>query len=108
MAKYCKRGSQNNKLKTVTYGTALVSFLAVRCLHQVQAVHKYPIDTGKIFKDFYIDDLLTEKDSQEEAHCIKHKIVTILAAGDFSIQKWTSNDNSFLHDIPRRCETSLG
>lgn len=97
------------ELKTVTYGTASASFLAVRCLHQlaIESEHEYPLGSEKILKDFYVDDLLTGAETKDEIIRIKNEISSILAKGGFTLQKWASNDNGLLRDIPRQCDTTV-
>ena len=55
-------------LNTVTYGTAAASFLSIRCLMQLatEIEGQDPKISKIIRKDFYIDDLITGGDSNNE------------------------------------------
>lgn len=50
---------------TITYGTALASFLATRCLKHLADQDANKLSTGsvRVRRDFYMDDLLTGADS---------------------------------------------
>ena len=54
------RELQHYALRTVTYGTASVSFLATRCLAQIAQENKtqHPIACSAIANDFYVEDLM--------------------------------------------------
>ena len=82
------------ELKTLTYGTAAASFLAIRCLMQLaQDCEEESPDIARIIrKDFYVDDLLTGASTIEQASLIARQVSQILSAGCFELRKWVSND----------------
>lgn len=77
----------NQKFETVTYGTASASFIAIGCLHQlaVDASLQYSLGSQKIFRDCYVDDLLTGADTKEEVHRFKSEIISILTKSGFNL-----------------------
>lgn len=94
-------------LRTVTYGLASSSFLAIRCLFQLArgCEDTHPKISHIIKNDMYVDDLLTGADTLEEASYICKNIAEILKSGCFELRKWISNDVSILHSV-RSSETS--
>lgn len=71
------------ELNTVTYGTAAAPYLATRTLNQiaVDCKDEYP-NAENVIKDFYVDDILSEANTVEEAK----KIISELNSqkGDFN------------------------
>lgn len=61
---------QEFMLKTVTYGTKTVSYLATRCLVQLGNKCNDPELAKIIQRDFYVDDLWTGADTDEQCHDI--------------------------------------
>jgi hypothetical protein len=86
------------QLLRVTFGTASAPYLAVRTLHQLaEDEGSFNPDAAKVIKrDFYMDDLMTGKDTLEDAISLAKDIDTILKKGGFVLQKWCSNDAQFL------------
>lgn len=86
------------RLLRVTFGTASAPFLAVRTLQQVSQDEgkDHPIEARIIKEDFYVDDLISGRDNVEDAVKSALKITEILRKGGFILQKWSSNDESFL------------
>jgi Reverse transcriptase (RNA-dependent DNA polymerase). len=86
------------ELNTVTYGTKSAPYLAIRCLKQVayEFQDQFPIASEIILRDFYVDDLITGFDSEEEAITICKEIIFILNSVRFPLRKWTSNSSRFL------------
>lgn len=60
------------ELLTLTYGTSSASFLAMRCVQHLaqRCDSQFPAGAKCVSRDFYIDDLLTEADTIEEAKLI--------------------------------------
>lgn len=86
------------ELNTVTYGTASAPYLAIRCLLQLskENAENFPIASKIIARDFYIDDLLTGADSEDEVLQIQKDVSGILASAGFQLRKWISNDSTLL------------
>jgi hypothetical protein len=61
------------KLNTVTYGTASAPYLAIRTLQQLaqDEEQNYPIGARALERDFYVDDLLTGKNTLEKATLLR-------------------------------------
>lgn len=81
------------RLKTVTYGTASASFLAIRTLHQLafDVKDNYKLAHDAILNDFYVDDLLTGADSFDKSINIRDQLINALQTGGFELKKWASN-----------------
>lgn len=86
------------QLRTVTYGTACAAFLAIRCLHQlaIENQSSHPMASKAIFKDFYVDDLLTGTNSIEQTRKLRDDLNKILESSGFQLRKWISNNNEIL------------
>lgn len=95
------------RLKTITYGTAAASFLAIRCLQYLaqENVSSKPLGAKAILEDFYVDDMLSGADSVEQLEQLRREVDAILKSGGFELRKWSSNDVRVLQGIP---EASLG
>lgn len=81
------------KLKTVTYGHASAPHNAIRTLVQCAIDHEdqFPMGARLVRENFYVDDLLTGADSQEEVSYIKKELTNLLKLGGFPITKWKTN-----------------
>nr|CAH7760091.1 unnamed protein product [Callosobruchus chinensis] len=92
---------QTFQLCTVTYGTASASWLAVRCLKQLALEHAetFTHSSNVLARDFYMDDLLTSCESEEQAIKTCDDLISILAAGCFHLQKWSSNSERVLKHV---------
>lgn len=97
---------QDFRLLRVTFGTASAPYLAVRTLQQLadDEGHVCPEAAKTIKEDFYVDDLMSGKDSLSGAMELAKNIDAILQKGGFILQKWCSNSAEFLKhfDITRR------
>ncbi|XP_065094221.1 uncharacterized protein LOC135714779 [Ochlerotatus camptorhynchus] len=89
------------ELKTVTYGTACAPFLATRVLQQLadDEQDNFPRAAEVLRKDFYVDDLFSGADSEEEAIELREQLDTLLSKGGFTLRKWASNIPAVLHDV---------
>nr|CAI5846010.1 unnamed protein product [Callosobruchus analis] len=86
------------QLKTVTYGTAAASFLAIRCLYELarEGDKEHP-DISEIIKSgFYVDDLLTGASTVEEATRVSQQVFQVLSKGCFVLRKFYSNKQEIL------------
>ncbi|CAH2105154.1 unnamed protein product [Euphydryas editha] len=85
------------RLKTVTYGLASSSFLSTRCLWQLgQECTDKSIETI-IKHDFYVDDLITGANSEDELLYIQTSVSNTLRKGCFNLRKYKSNCKSILN-----------
>lgn len=85
---------QTFELKMFIYGTASAPILATKCLIELanEVETQSPTITEIIQKDFYVDDLLTEAKTIEDAIDLRHKISRILRTAGFQLRKWASNE----------------
>ncbi|XP_073959815.1 uncharacterized protein [Choristoneura fumiferana] len=92
---------QSYQLLTVTFGTAAAPYLAVRTLHRLadDEAHLYPRAAVVVRNSFYMDDLMTGHDDLRELQSICKEINTLLNAGGFQMQKWSSNSEELLVEL---------
>lgn len=91
------------RLTTVTYGTTSASFLATQCLVTLaeNVKESYP-DTARIIgRDFYMDDLMTGADTEEECLKSQQEISDILNSAKLKLRKWCSNSVRVLDKIDK-------
>ncbi|GJQ83979.1 hypothetical protein Trydic_g5713 [Trypoxylus dichotomus] len=89
------------KLNTVTYGTTSAPFLAMRCLKQLAIENKlqFPQACEAINNDFYVDDLLTGSQSEQELISLSKNIDAVLKQACFELRKWNSNSHHVLQPL---------
>ena len=92
---------QEYRLATVTYGTAPASFLATRCLVVLadQVYNDDPIASYEIRNSFYMDDLMSGSDNEDEAIQLRSTIHATLDSGCFPLRKYRSNSPKLLSSI---------
>jgi len=89
------------KLLTVTYGTASAPYLAMKCLKQLAQDEKdhYPVGSRIADQDFYVDDLMSGGDTEEEGIIIQQEIQQLCLRGGFKLRKWSSNSQKILDKL---------
>lgn len=92
---------QMYKLDTVTYGTKSASFLAIRSMQQLASDERinFPLGSQIVYRDFYVDDLISGGNTIEEVNEIRTQTIKLLEKGNFMIRKWCSNDPRILEGI---------
>lgn len=82
----------------MTYGNASSPYVAVKCLFYLaeEVESEHPCTSKVIKRDFYMDDLLTGSNSQEEILELQKIVSSILRSAGFSLRKWLCNDNEIL------------
>ncbi|XP_052892561.1 uncharacterized protein LOC128300513 [Anopheles moucheti] len=100
-----KEGSENVstfQLNTITYGTACAPYLAIRTLRKIFEDHEESHPKAMCwYNDFYVDDLLSGADTEEEVQQIRSQLVEMLGSAGFRIRKWASNAANALKDVPK-------
>ncbi|XP_043461973.1 uncharacterized protein LOC122498348 [Leptopilina heterotoma] len=88
------------QLNTVTFGITASPYLATRCLLKLADDNQdlYPNASRVIKDDFYVDDMLTGADTEEEIVDIKNDVNKILSSAGFKLQKVHSNADLPQHD----------
>lgn len=97
------RPSENEELKvfnlnTVTYGNASSPYLAVRCLFELaEELDTHLPNISKIIRrDFYMDDLLTGSNDQEELLALQKYLTVNLNSAGFPLRKWLCSNSELL------------
>ncbi|XP_052895602.1 uncharacterized protein LOC128302790 [Anopheles moucheti] len=100
-----KEGSENVstfQLNTITYGTACAPYLAIRTLRKIFEDHEESHPKAMCwYNDFYVDDLLSGADTEEEVQQIRSQLVEMFGSAGFRIRKWASNAANALKDVPK-------
>ncbi|XP_052746969.1 uncharacterized protein LOC112055315 [Bicyclus anynana] len=91
------------KLLTLTFGTACAPYLAVKTLQKLAELEKdsYPLAAEITKRDYYVDDLMTGCETEEEALQIYNEMSKLMKSGGFQLQKWSSNCKEFLNYIEK-------
>ncbi|XP_052901348.1 uncharacterized protein LOC128307506 [Anopheles moucheti] len=90
------------QLNTITYGTACAPYLAIRTLRKIFEDHEESHPKAMCwYNDFYVDDLLSGADTEEEVQQIRSQLVEMLGSAGFRIRKWASNAANALKDVPK-------
>ncbi|XP_045511043.1 uncharacterized protein LOC123705961 [Colias croceus] len=90
------------RLSTVTYGTASASYLSTRCLWQVGQECGDEIIKNIIQHDFYVDDLITGCDDEDQLKYIQNSVSNALNSACFPLRKYKTNSKNLfqnLHEI---------
>lgn len=87
-------------LTVVTYGMASSPYNAVKTLNQCALDHgsKHFNAASAVLTDFYVDDLLSSRDSEAEALELKQELVALLKKGGFHLTKWCSNYAAIMNE----------
>ncbi|XP_061706724.1 uncharacterized protein LOC133517425 [Cydia pomonella] len=91
------------RMLTVTFGTACAPFLAIKTLRQIAIdeanTEEYTQAREIINHSFYMDDVLSGGDTEENAIEAKRQLIEILRRGGFELQKWSSNNKEFMNTV---------
>ncbi|KAF0769852.1 Integrase catalytic domain-containing protein, partial [Aphis craccivora] len=92
---------QEFQLCTVTYGLNCAPYLAIRCLHELDAQDgsRFPLAAGVLTQATYVDDIVIGSDTEEQLLRRKNDIVGLLRGGAFELSKWTSNSALVLESL---------
>ncbi|XP_018404147.1 PREDICTED: uncharacterized protein LOC108780828 [Cyphomyrmex costatus] len=90
------------RLNTVTYGQACASYMAVRCLRQldVEGKERYPLASHTLLHNTYVDDIISGSSTPESAQVLQEQLTSLLREGGFKAHKWCSNSVSSLKGVP--------
>ncbi|KAJ8730047.1 hypothetical protein PYW07_017085 [Mythimna separata] len=86
------------KLVRLTFGTACAPYLAVKTLQRLADDEKStcPVAARITKGDYYMDDLLTGCETEEEALTIYNEMNKLMDLGGFELQKWSSNNETVI------------
>ncbi|XP_060807713.1 uncharacterized protein LOC132903428 [Amyelois transitella] len=89
------------ELLTLTFGTACAPHLVVKSLQRLADDEQlnFPTASEVTKRDFYVDDLMTCCETEEEAIQIYTEMNKLMEAGGFQLQKWSSNNKVLLQFI---------
>jgi len=92
---------QEFQLCTVTYGLNCAPYLAIRCLHELDAQegHRFPLAKGVLTQAAYVEDIVIGSDTEEQLLRRKCDIVGLLCEGACELSKWTSNSALVLESL---------
>ncbi|XP_061722994.1 uncharacterized protein LOC133529314 [Cydia pomonella] len=94
---------QEYQLCTVTYGQKCAGWLATRTLKQlaIDDGHKHPEAAETLKNEFYVDDLISGRNSIEEAKELQSSLISLLKGGGMNLRKWSANDPTLLEDLTK-------
>ncbi|KAL0861062.1 hypothetical protein ABMA27_009574 [Loxostege sticticalis] len=98
---------QTLRLNTLTYGTASASFLSTRCLYQIGEEQEDELIKTIIQKDFYVDDLITGCNDENQLRVIQNSVAKALSAGCFNLRKYKSNLPNLLESTNMNTQENL-
>lgn len=92
------------RLSTVTYGTTPASFMATNCLMTIAEEFKnqFPLASEVVQRDFYMDDLMTGCETEEECIQLQKVINNMLESARFPLRKWCSNSQLVVDRIGKK------
>lgn len=79
------------RLNTLTYGTASASYLSTRCLWQVGEECGDELIKTIIQNDFFVDDMITGSNDEDELRFILNSVSKILNTACFKLRKFKTN-----------------
>ncbi|XP_060873873.1 uncharacterized protein LOC132947602 [Metopolophium dirhodum] len=88
------------RLCTVTYGTVLASYQAIKCLSSLSEETNNEALSNIIKYDFCVDDCLTGGFTIQETVRLRNDLIFTLSKGGFTMAKWTANNNELIKNIP--------
>jgi len=93
---------QHYRLRTITYGLASASYLAMRVLQQLAIAdgHRVPAVVSIIENSIYVDDILFSQDNLHELRETRDQLISLMKGGGFQLRKWAANSPILLEDIP--------
>ena len=59
--------------------------------HHLEHANANPETVNKLLRAFYVDDVVTGANNEDEAHELYHTAKTLLKKGGFNLRKFTSN-----------------
>ncbi|XP_050065661.1 uncharacterized protein LOC126554646 [Aphis gossypii] len=97
------------QLTTVTYGTTPASFLSTYCLIALaKSVEKeLPKASKVIAEDFYMDDLMTGADTEEDCCRLQIDVSSVLNSAKLPLRKWCSNSEFVLRNMSKCVDDPL-
>ena len=93
------------RMTRVAYGVASSSFHAIRSL--VECANREGVSFEaqiSIKRDFYVDDILTEANSVDEAKKLQNDLIQALKQAKFDLRKWTCSEASLVLSLPPSIE----
>ncbi|XP_075237049.1 uncharacterized protein LOC142333611 [Lycorma delicatula] len=88
------------RLLTLTYGMTSSPYLATRSLKQlaIDNLNSFEHTAPVVLTDFYVDDVLTEADTVEDAKDLQKQLTELLQTAGFNLRKWCANQREVLED----------
>lgn len=97
------------RLTTVTYGTTPASFLSTYCLIALaKSVEKELPKAAKVIsEDFYMDDLMTGADTEDDCCRLQIDVSSVLNSAKLPLRKWCSNSEFVLRNMSKCVDDPL-
>lgn len=88
------------QLCTVTYGMKSAPFLATRCLVELSNSAPSTSSQRAIRYDFYVDDLLSGANTDEECYNLHKEVSNTLDSAGMPLRKWCTSSKSLINQLP--------
>ncbi|XP_073963072.1 uncharacterized protein [Choristoneura fumiferana] len=95
------------RLNTLTYGTASASYLSTRCLQQIGEEQDNELIKTIIKNDFYVDDLITGSNVEEELSYIQNSVSEALKSSCFNLRKFKTNSTKLFQNTNLNTQENL-
>ncbi|XP_027839404.2 uncharacterized protein LOC114121329 [Aphis gossypii] len=97
------------RLTRVAYGTTSASFMTTKCLSVLaeEFNSQFPEAAKAVQTDFYMDDLMSGAQTEEECLRLQKNILRILDSAKMPLRKWCSNSKSLLEQIDNTNDDEL-
>lgn len=91
---------KNYQLLTITYGTAVATFLALRVIKQLilDEGSTFPLVMSILCDKIYVDDVLFGENEISLLCQARNQLRELLSSEEFALRKWASNSTELLSD----------
>ncbi|KAH9634757.1 hypothetical protein HF086_013617 [Spodoptera exigua] len=92
------------QLCTLTYGTKVAPFIAMRTLQQLakDEGNAFPLGQKALLNEFYMDDAITGHHTIESTKLLQKELNELLKKGGFVLRKWATNEPSILKELQNK------
>ncbi|CAK1582604.1 unnamed protein product [Parnassius mnemosyne] len=89
------------RLRTVTFGVSYSPYLALRIMRQLalDEATRFPRASRVIKGDIFVDDIVSDDNTEAEALAIQQELISISQATGFTLHKWHSNSPALLDAV---------
>lgn len=88
-------------INRVMFGFKYSSHCAIRSMQQCarDEANNFPIASKVALQDYYVDDMISGTDTEDEAIELQRQMQSMMASGGFPVKKWSTNNWLVLTEI---------